>query len=59
MSRIRKAAAAFIASIVTLPFGAWILDEEPFSWNVVLVALGAGLVNAIGVYMAPANDPAL
>ena len=58
MSRIRKSAAAFVASLVTLPFGAWILGEEVFSWSVVLTALGVALANAIGVYMSPANEAA-
>jgi threonine/homoserine efflux transporter RhtA len=55
LSKVRKAFAAFIASVVTLPFGAWILGEEVFSWSVVLTALGVALANAVGVYMSPAN----
>lgn len=55
VSRVRKAIAAFVASVVTLPFGAWVLGEEVFSWSVVLTALGVGFVNAVTVYMSPAN----
>ena len=58
LPRFRKAVAAFVASILTLPIAAWILGEEPFSWTVLATAAGVAATNALGVYLSPRNQAA-
>lgn len=53
---IRKAIAAFVASIITLPIAAWVAGAEPFEVRTLLAAVAAAAVNAIGVYAAPRNE---
>lgn len=56
MKQVRKAAAAFVASIVTVPAAAWLAGTEPFTWQAVGAALAAAAVNALSVWAAPRND---
>lgn len=55
-SKIKKAIAAFVATVLTLPFAAWITGDEVFTWGAVGAIIAQAFIVAFGVYIAPRNE---
>lgn len=53
---MRKALAAFLMTLLGLPFAAWIAGDQPFSWGSVISGVVGSLVAGLGVYLIPNAD---
>lgn len=53
MSHMRKAVAAFVLGLLSMPIAEWVSGDQPFSRDAVVKGVFMAVVSGVTVYMTP------